>query len=80
MISRLLLPSAVRLATYSCLRRDRRIRARHIMCSARLAYRLRGHVTSELLRGHDAAPASGGRRATPRRPAHEALVRHIWLT
>src|ERR687898_2108623 len=40
MISRLLLPSAVRLATYSCVRRSRRIRARQIMYSARLASRL----------------------------------------
>ena len=40
MISRLLLPSAVRLATYSCVRRSRPIRARQIMYSARLASRL----------------------------------------
>ena len=37
MISRLLLPSRVRLATYSCVRSSRRIRARQIMYSARLA-------------------------------------------
>jgi hypothetical protein len=36
MISRLLLPSAVRLATYSCVRRSRLIRARQIMYSALL--------------------------------------------
>ena len=36
MISRLLLPSCVRLETYSCLRRSRRIRDRQTMYSARL--------------------------------------------
>src|SRR5688500_576720 len=40
MISRLLLPSCVRLATYSCVRVSRHIRDRQIMYRARLASRL----------------------------------------
>jgi hypothetical protein len=43
LISRLLLPCAVRLATHSCVRRSRSIRARQIMYSVRL------HVDLELL-------------------------------
>jgi hypothetical protein len=38
---------------------------------------VRGHVRSELLLGHDAAPALGGLRATPGCPAEESLRRHL---
>jgi hypothetical protein len=38
---------------------------------------VRGHVRSELLLGHDAAPALGGLRATPGCPADESLRRHL---
>src|SRR3954453_3997913 len=39
---------------------------------------VRGHAPGGgLLLGHDAAPASGGLRATPGRPADESLRRHL---
>src|SRR5215203_3909301 len=74
MISRLLLPSAVRLATYACVRGSRRIRARQIMYSARLASllpaRLRGCLTT--------LPEEASMGATPHRLAKEASLPNLW--
>src|SRR5829696_8088185 len=70
MISRLLLPSAVRLATYSCVRESRRIRARQIMYSARLASRL----PPRLRRCLTTLPEEASMGATPHRFAKEASL------
>ena len=70
MISRLLLPSAVRLATYSLVRRSRRIRARQIMYSARLASRL----PPRLRRCRTTLPEEASMGETPHRLAKEASL------
>ena len=70
MISRLLLPSAVRLATYSLVRRSRRIRARQIMYSARLASRL----PPRLRRCRTTLPEEASMGETPQRLAKEASL------
>src|ERR671921_93437 len=70
MISRLLLPSAVRLATYSCVRRSRRILARHTMYSARLASLL----PPRLRRCLTTLPKDASTGETPQRLAKEASL------
>src|SRR4051812_39831066 len=74
MISRLLLPSCVRLATYSCVRRSRRIRARQIMYSARLASRL----PPRLRRCRTTLPEEASTGETPQRLAKEASLLNLW--
>jgi hypothetical protein len=74
MISRLLFPSAVRLATYSCVRRSRRIRARQIMYSARLASRL----PPRLRRWRTTLPEEASMGETPHRLAKEASLPNLW--
>src|SRR5829696_8157290 len=74
MISRLLLPSAVRLARYSCVRRSRRIRARQIMYSARLACRL----PPRLRRCLTTLPEEASMGETPHRLANEASLLNLW--
>jgi hypothetical protein len=67
MISRLLLPSVVRLATYSLVRRSRRIRARQIMYSARLASRF----PPRLRRWRTTLPEEASMGETPHRQTGE---------
>src|SRR5215204_2372967 len=74
MISRLLLPSAMRLATYSCVRRSRRIRARQIMYSARLASRF----PPRLRRCRTTLPEKASMGETPHRLAKEASLLNLW--
>ena len=74
MISRLLLPSAVRLATYSCVRGSRRIRARQIMYSARLASLL----PPRLRRCLTTLPEEASMGETPHRLAKEASLLNLW--
>ena len=74
MISRLLFPSAVRLATYSCVRPSRRIRARQIMYSARLASRL----PPRLRRCLTTLPEEASMGATPHRVAKDASLFNLW--
>src|SRR5215203_4788027 len=75
MISRLLLPSScVRLATYSCVRRSRRIRARQIMYSARLASRF----PPRLRRCRTTLPEEASMGETPHRLAKEASLLNLW--
>src|SRR5918993_4454591 len=74
MISRLLLPSAVRLATYSLVRRSRLIRARQIMYSARLASRL----PPRLRRCRTTLPVEASMGETPHRLAKEASLLNLW--
>src|SRR5215204_1850585 len=73
MISRLLLPSCVRLATYSLVRRSRRIRARQIMYSARLASLL----PPRLRRCLTILPEEASMGATPHRLAKEASLPNL---
>src|ERR671929_1495096 len=73
MISRLLLPSAVRLATYSCVRGSRRIRARQIIYSARLASRL----PPRLRRCLTTLPEEASMGETPHRLAKEASLPNL---
>src|SRR5215217_1321150 len=73
MISRLLLPSAVRLATYSLVRRSRLIRARQIMYSARLASRL----PPRLRRWRTTFPEEASTGDTPHRLAKEASLLNL---
>src|SRR5215208_1048551 len=73
MISRLLLPSAVRLETYSCVRRSRRIRARQIMYSARLASRF----PPRLRRCRTTLPEEASTGETPHRLAKEASLLNL---
>jgi hypothetical protein len=68
MISSLLLPSAVRLATYSLVRRSRPILTTQIMCSARLASRL----PPRLSRCLTTLPEEASTGETPQRLAKEA--------
>src|SRR5215218_3004651 len=75
MISRLLLPSCVRLATYSLVRRSRRIRARQIMYSARLASRL----PPRLRRWRTTFPEEASTGDTPQRLAKEASLLNLWV-
>ena len=65
-----LLPSAVRLATYSLVRRSRRIRARQIMYSARLASLL----PPRLRRCLTILPEEASMGETPHRLAKEASL------
>ena len=74
MISRLLLPSCMRLATYSLVRRSRRIRARQIMYSARLASRL----PPRLSRCRTTLPEEASMGETPHRLAKEASLLNLW--
>jgi hypothetical protein len=74
MISRLLLPSCVRLATYSLVRRSRRIRARQIIYSARLASRL----PPRLRRCRTTLPEEASMGETPHRLAKEASLLNLW--
>src|SRR5215211_360024 len=74
MISRLLLPSCVRLETYSCVRRSRRIRARQIMYSARLASRF----PPRLRRCLTTLPEEASTGETPHRLAKEASLLNLW--
>jgi hypothetical protein len=74
MISRLLLPSAVRLATYSCVRRSRLIRAKQIMYSARLASRL----PPRLRRWRTTFPEEASTGDTPHKLAKEASLLNLW--
>src|SRR5215213_9048530 len=75
MISRLLLPSCVRLLTYSLVRRSRRIRARQIMYSARLASRL----PPRLRRCRTTLPEEASMGETPHRLAKEASLLNLWV-
>ena len=74
MISRLLLPSAVRLATYSRVRGSRLIRARQTMYSARLASRL----PPRLRRCRTIFPEEASMGDTPQRLANEASLLNLW--
>src|SRR5215207_4639164 len=74
MISRLLLPSAVRLATYSRVRGSRLIRARQTMYSARLASRL----PPRLRRWRTTFPEEASTGDTPQRLAKEASLLNLW--
>ena len=74
MISRLLFPSAVRLATYSCVRRSRLMRAKQIMYSARLASRL----PPRLRRCLTTLPEEASMGETPQRQAKEASLLNLW--
>src|ERR671911_193235 len=74
MISRLLLPSCVRLATYSLVRRSRLIRARQIMYSARLASRF----PPRLRRCRTTLPEEASMGETPHRLAKEASLPNLW--
>src|SRR5919107_3210726 len=74
MISRLLLPSVVRLATYSLVRLSLRIRARQIMYSARLASRL----PPRLRRCLAILPEEASMGETPHRLAKEASLLNLW--
>src|SRR5918993_5523362 len=74
MISRLLLPSCVRLATYSLVRGSRRIRDKQIMYSARLASRL----PPRLRRCLTTLPEEASTGATPHRLAKEASLFNLW--
>jgi hypothetical protein len=64
----------VRLATYSCVRRSRRILARQIMYSARLASLL----PPRLRRCLTTLPEEASRGATPHRLAKEASLPSLW--
>src|SRR5215204_2335536 len=70
MISRLLLPSAERLATYSLVRRSRPIRTMQIMYNARLASRL----PPRLRRCRTTLPEEAWTGETPQRLAKEASL------
>src|ERR687897_3259797 len=74
MISRLLLPSALRLATYSRVRGSRLIRARQTMYSARLASRL----PPRLRRWRTTFPEEASPGDTPQRLAKEASLLNLW--
>jgi hypothetical protein len=74
MISRLLFPSAVRLATYSCVRPSRLMRAKQIMYSARLASRL----PPRLRRCLTTLPEEASMGETPQRQAKEASLLNLW--
>src|SRR5215203_3270634 len=74
MISRLLLPSAVRLATYSRVRGSSLIRARQTMYSARLASRL----PPRLRRWRTTFPEEASTGDTPQRLAKEASLLNLW--
>src|SRR5215212_2582668 len=74
MISRLLLPSCVRLATYSCVRGSRRIRARHTMYNARLASLL----PPRLRRCLTTLPEEASMGETPHRLAKDASLPNLW--
>src|SRR5215217_506163 len=80
MISRLLLPSAVRLATYSLVRRSRRIRATQIMYSARLASllepRLRRWLTTLPEEASTGETPHTDWRRTPRSPICGVVPSH----
>src|SRR5215210_4403772 len=69
MISRLLLPSAERLVTYSLVRRSRLMRARQIIYSARLASRL----PPRLRRWRTTFPEEASTGDTPQRLAKEVV-------
>src|SRR5918994_4926491 len=73
MISRLLLPSCVRLPTYSRVRGSRLIRARQIMYSARLASRL----PPRLRRWRTTFPEEVSTGDTPQRLAKEASLLNL---
>ena len=73
MISRLLFPSAVRLATYSCVRRSRLMRAKQIMYSAQLASRL----PPRLKRCLTTLPEEASMGETPQRRAKEASLLNL---
>jgi hypothetical protein len=73
MISGLLLPSAVRLETYSLVGRSRRIRARQIMYRARLASLL----PPRLRRCLTILPEEASMGETPHRLAKEASLPNL---
>ena len=70
MISRLLFPSAVRLATYGWVRSSLPIRTTQIMCRARLASRL----PPRLSRWRTTLPEEASMGETPQRLAKEASL------
>src|SRR5215211_7537392 len=74
MISRLLLPSCVRLATYSRVRGSRLIRARQTMYSARLASRL----PPRLRRWRTTFPEEASTGDTPHTLEKEASLLNLW--